>query len=292
MTTTEIPTPKVILLGTQRSGTTLLTRILSCHSEFFIQNEVSVESTFIQKKKDEILVKINEQIKKRHSKDIQTLLQSENKSLWGFKDPELTYHLDALRDFVPETKFILLIRDARGVVNSYMENKWGLGTNAYTGAIRWENEVNSLEEFASILGSNCLTVKFEELVSHPGSVIASVCEHLDIDFEEEMLSFHKVAPTFKVNDSNKNTNRKLAPSFAEKWSNELTQRQIAEIESVCKTTMARYSYPLITNAAPPSKLRKLYYKIHQKIIGEIQIQYQLKRVILIKALKNWKNDNA
>ena len=40
------PYPNIILLGTQRSGTTLLTRMLSAHSAIFIQNEISVEKIF------------------------------------------------------------------------------------------------------------------------------------------------------------------------------------------------------------------------------------------------------
>ena len=40
-----LPSP-IFLLGTQRSGTTLLTRILSAHPDIFIQNELPLDTIF------------------------------------------------------------------------------------------------------------------------------------------------------------------------------------------------------------------------------------------------------
>ena len=74
------PYPNIILLGTQRSGTTLLTRMLSAHSAIFIQNEISVEQVFKDSIPENIVERCNEQIKKRHGKSIVELLKNENKT--------------------------------------------------------------------------------------------------------------------------------------------------------------------------------------------------------------------
>ena len=76
------PYPNIILLGTQRSGTTLLTRMLSAHSAIFIQNEISVEKIFFgQPSTNEINARCNEQIELRHGLSISQLLENENKKL-------------------------------------------------------------------------------------------------------------------------------------------------------------------------------------------------------------------
>ena len=157
----------IFLLGTQRSGTTLLTRILSAHPDIFIQNELPLETIFtISAKNKDIINNINVHFKTRYKKNIDEYLEYKSKKLWGLKDPQLTEHLNALEQFIPDSKFIIIVRDGRGVVNSYIDNKWGLGTNAYTGALRWEREVEQQLAFKSKYPESCLVIRFEDLIEN------------------------------------------------------------------------------------------------------------------------------
>ena len=137
----EITLPGLFILGTQRSGTTLLARVLSSHPDFFAQTEgVNIRKIFYSAKSiDDISANFNNQFIKIHNDvSINDFLKQKKIKNWGYKDPRLTEYLESL-DLIINTsertcKFILIVRDARGVVNSYIDNKWGLGTNAYTGA--------------------------------------------------------------------------------------------------------------------------------------------------------------
>ena len=280
----ELNYPNVILLGTQRSGTTLLTRMLSAHSQLFIQNEISVQHVFTQSEPDEIVKRCNEQIEKRHGVTISELLKNESKTLWGFKDPQLTEHLSALEPFLKTTKFITIIRDARGVVNSYIDNKWGLGTTAYTGAIRWRNEVLAQESFMKKAQTQCLYIRYEDLVSEQEQTLRKVCDHLEIPFESSLIEYHKKKAQFKLNASNINTNKGATKHFSTRWKSELTSRQVSEIEYVTGGLLKKNGYKLMTSADKPHILRRLYYHLHQSIVGEIQIQFQLKRVAVKQLL--------
>lgn len=269
--------PNVILLGTQRSGTTLLTRMLSAHSQLFIQNEISVEQVFTQSAPAKIVERCNEQIEKRHGLPISELLKRENKTLWGFKDPQLTEHLCALEPFLETTKFITIVRDARGVVNSYIDNKWGLGTTAYTGAMRWRNEVLAQESFMKKAPTQCLYIRYEDLVTKQEETLRKVCDHLEIPFEHSLIEYHKKKAQFKLNASNINTSKGATEHFSTRWKNELTIRQVSEIEYVAGELLQKNGYKLTTAANKPHILRTLYYHLHQAVVGEFQIQYQLKK---------------
>lgn len=280
MAPAEISHPHVILLGTQRSGTTLLTRILDTHSKLFIQNEISVDQVFTSAKTSVIIANCNQQVLDRHGKSIPDLLTETNKIYWGFKDPQLTEHLDKLKPFLKKTKFITIIRDPRGVVTSYIDNKWGLGTTAYTGALRWKEEVELQKAFMDLAPKQCLCIRYEDLVSELETTLRRICNHLEIEYEPEMLDFHEKKARYKLNASNINTMKKTTTQFSSRWKASLSDRQIEDIEYVCNDLMQADNYVTVTKGTRPSLMRRLYCRSHQLIIGEMQIQYQLKRVYL------------
>ncbi len=138
----------LFILGTQRSGTTLLCRMLSSHPLLYVQNELNVRKIFTaDATKKSIVGNIKQLIKDDQGLSLEEIMARDGKRYWGLKDPELTDHIASLEGFVSDTKFIIIIRDPRAVVNSYMENKWGLGTNAYSGVLRWVSEVESQLQF-------------------------------------------------------------------------------------------------------------------------------------------------
>lgn len=271
--TTESLLPPLFILGTQRSGTTLLTRMLSAHKRLFVQNEVNVQKVFLpHATKKTIIEAIDQEVHYRFSKHISDIMRQDQKTHWGIKDPELTYYLEPLSLFSPQSKFVLIIRDPRAVVNSYMENKWGLGTTAYTGALRWRDEVTMQLRFADAHPQNVLVIRFEDLISDLENTLRAVCQHTELDFDPDMLHYNQKKALFVENKQNINTNKAPDINLAEKWRTELTEQQINHIEFVSQSLMLKLNYPLITAVKPPNMLQKGYFKLHQKIVGEIQLQ--------------------
>jgi hypothetical protein len=264
----------VFLLGTQRSGTTLLTRILSSHSSFYMQNELPMDGLFsAPHSKQAFLERMTAKIERLHGKSLAIDSCDNN---WGLKDPLLTNHLPLLAEYFPDSKYILIIRDGRGVVNSYMENRWGLGTNVYTGTLRWQEEVNLQMAFVERFNANSMTIRYEDLIANLSTILPEICHFMGIKFEENMLSYYKGDAGFGLNKENRHTNKAPDTRLAEKWKSKLSVRQIGIIDGVAKNELALNGYALEQQAVYPSILEKWYYLIHQKVVGEIQLQYQLK----------------
>jgi hypothetical protein len=273
-----LPSPRLFILGTQRAGTTLLTRALSAHKDLFIQNEISVEHVFSDNIDAQTMLEaMDTQIIKRHQKSIQQLMLSQDKRFWGIKDPELTEHLEALEKFSALSKFIVIVRDGRGVVNSYIENKWGLGTNVYTGAKRWKIEVEKQIAFAKKFPEQTLVMRFEDLINDIEHSLRNICIHLDIEFDEGMLKYNKNKAQFKQNASNINTQKAPDLKLATKWENKLSTRQIAIINFVAHETLKKLGYELSIPPLKPSFYECIYYQLHQRIVGEIQLQWQWRK---------------
>jgi spore maturation protein CgeB len=278
----------IFILGTQRSGTTLLTRILSSHSKLFIQNEVNVLKVFKNAtSKTDILNALDDQIYSRHDVTIKQILAKSENSLWGVKDPQLTEYIPQLKLFLPESKFIIIVRDGRGVVNSYKNNKWGLGTNVYSGTLRWLFEVSEQKRFMRENPQQVLLLRYEDIIKDTSQEIKKICHHLQLEFEPEMLEYYLQKAQYKKNKSNINTNKEPDASFAEKWKQELSKHEIDIIEHLANEQLISNDYDLIGRSIHISFLEKYYYKFHQMIVGEYQIQFQLKNLYIKQKLKKW-----
>lgn len=264
------------LLGTQRSGTTLLTRILSNHSSVYVQNELPLTQLFDEEfSLDKFYRNMDNLFEKRFGKSVKMFVEERKLEVWGLKDPQLTEYLNELENFMPAAKFILIIRDARGVVNSYIDNKWGLGTNAYTGAMRWNKEVNLQLEFAKKYPNNVLTLLYEDLVTDMESELERICSFLEIPFDHKMLAYHEKKTDLESNKQNINTSKAPSKQITEKWKTQLSRSEIDIVTSTCGKTLQALGYVDSYAELKISAFMRLYFELHQKVLGELQIQYQL-----------------
>ncbi|UZD66503.1 sulfotransferase family protein [Marinobacter sp. AN1] len=267
----------VFLIGTQRSGTTLLCRMLTAHPDVFVKNELPVRSVFTKDAtREDIERNISHFVKKQYGDDIAGLLQRERKKIWGLKDPELTHYLDPLKQFLPEARFIVITRDPRAVVNSYIENKWGLGTNAYTGAHRWREEVEEQLAFEAELPDNVLRLRYEDLVLDPTQSLEKVCDFLGIAFEQSMMDYADQKAFVIKSRENRNTFRAPDPALTKKWRSKLSEHQIRVIDSIARYTMEATGYQAEAEPYSVPAWMADWYRQHQSIVGEIQIQYRWK----------------
>lgn len=269
----------IFIMGTQRSGTTLLARILSAHPAVFIQNELDLPRIFGKGlNKNEIINSIAKQIKGRGDYLLEDKLINNSDFIWGLKDPQLTEHISELRQFLPDTKFIIIVRDGRGVANSYIENKWGLGTNVYCGARRWKREVEEQESFMSEAPESFLILRYEDLIIDLEGAMHNVCDFLDIEFDSILMTYDKENSYIKTTRESMNSYNKPNRELAEKWKKRLSLFEVSVIETVAGDLLKKYNYSLIGHTVKLSKIRVFYYKLHQRIVGEIQIQYRWRKV--------------
>jgi len=215
----------IFLLGTQRSGSTLLTRMLSMHSSLFMQNEMALQGLFDAPiGQDELYHRIVNRLHEQHKIDVNEL--QANGVQWGWKEPLLTPYLETVKDHFPDSKYIVLVRDPRAVVASYIDNKWGLGTNAYTGALRWLDEVSKQLEFYDKYADQSFLIKYEDLLAHPEQSLSAICEFLALPFEQSMVEYYKKPLEFDQNKSNVNTMKPLNTKGISKWKQVFSEAQI------------------------------------------------------------------
>jgi len=110
---------------------------------------------------------------------------------WGDKTPGYIKNMREIQTYLPEARFVHLIRDGRDVALSVLKQDWGPQT-VEAAAEKWRSRVLRGRAQQPYLGFY-MEVKFEDLVLHTERELRRICEFIDLDFDPAMLGYHETA---------------------------------------------------------------------------------------------------
>ncbi|NCS28705.1 MAG: sulfotransferase [Microcystis aeruginosa F13-15] len=246
----------VFVVGCPRSGTTLLQRILSTHSQLFsIQGETgffSYQNIFSPRRKHFGLP--NKKLKQLFNNSVDivdffargvTLLSQENGGKrFVEKTPQHILHLPFIFKHFPNSSVIHILRDGRDCYcSSKSHPNVPQNKNIKVFAKYWRKCVRVPLNYQD--NKKLLTVKYEELVSKPWLEIPRVMNFISLEAEEVQFD-----PTFIGNDNRANSNvfRRLRepvnPGSVNRWTSELTGFEIEQFEKIAAEELMFYGYAL------------------------------------------------
>ncbi|MCB2141176.1 sulfotransferase [bacterium] len=273
-----MPSP-FFIVGSGRSGTTLLRLILCSHSKisippetwFIIQliEELPIDR-YLTTCETELALKIitshyrwpdmgidsndfrDKVDKKMKLIDIINIvyahhLKVENKSVWGDKTPPYIKIIPELIQLYPDAKFIHLIRDGRDVAASFYRLQWK-GKWLSRSIIEWKE---SIEKYLSYknenIGDRILEIKYEDLVVHTERIIKKICGFIGQKFEPSMLNLENEILN-KIPDREKNIHSKVfrRPQINDiyRWKKESSALDVFIIESYLNKYLLAMGYEL------------------------------------------------
>jgi hypothetical protein len=211
-----------IIVGAERSGTTLLRMMLDAHPELAIPPETHFLPTLAE------LSAQDDEYSREQALEAMTNspfwpgmaisedeLRSEferiepfdpgaaarafyrsyasrfDKRRWGDKTPSYGLAMGQLQGLLPEAHFVHIIRDGRDAALSMQQTWFGLRTAADL-ASDWRLWVGRARSHAPRL-DHYIEVRYEELVREPRPQLERVCEFVDLPFDAAMLDYHRGA---------------------------------------------------------------------------------------------------
>ena len=203
---------KCFVVGSARSGTTLLSVLLDRHSRLAMTPETvfyaevaplidpsdpaGVEGVLTAwRRLPELELQPADVIERcdgdlRPHRVLRALLQlfaeARGKSWCGEKSPMHRKFVRAmLRDF-PQAKVLHVLRDGRDVAASLLSAPWWTGDAAQAAAF-WLDAVLDLERLEAAFPEQFLVVSYQALVSRPSATLGQVMTFLGLDFEPAQL---------------------------------------------------------------------------------------------------------
>ncbi|HLL89211.1 MAG TPA: sulfotransferase, partial [Tepidisphaeraceae bacterium] len=116
---------------------------------------------------------------------------AKGKPRWGEKTPHNLYYVHEILEDFPDAQFVHINRDGRDVVVEQIDSAFG-PTNVYAGAKIWKRCARTAAPLkkGGVPASQFLDVHYEQLVHEPTTVLQRVCEFLGEDYSDDMLNFH------------------------------------------------------------------------------------------------------
>lgn len=213
--------------------------------------------------------------------------------LWGEKTPGHVRYWQEIKSCFPDCKVIYIVRDGRDVASSLVAARFGPVT-LEAAARYWVNHLKEIEPVKNNCDpDNFILIKYEDLLSNPESTLKTICNHLSIAYDHQMLEFHNKKADYPTDITNiTNLQSPLLKSNSVKWPEKLTSNEIGEIESIAGETLKAYDYPLSkksTSQQRPKSIAALKRNLTSPLLrffsraGDIQGQKEFINLRLIRA---------
>jgi hypothetical protein len=180
-------------------------------------------------------------------------LSREGKVRWGDKTPGYIEFVPQLSRMFPGAKFIHLIRDGRDVAKSFQSRRWN-GKWLHDNAHEWIEATRYAQQWRdSAYSAQFFGVRYEDLVLNPERTVRGVCDFIGEQFEPEMLSWrHRIGAM--VPEREASIHEKLGqlpgPEDIFRWKNEMGPAEKFVCEAFMGQQLADYGYELEFAATP------------------------------------------
>jgi hypothetical protein len=218
----DAPPPAPFVVGATRSGTTLLRLMLDAHPEIAIPSETHFIPDLIKAREkhgaspERMLEMLTahrrwgdfhidpEELAERWAALPELTgpaavraffkLYGEkqgNPERWGDKTPGYVKRMREIQEYLPEARFIHLIRDGRDVALSILKQTFGPET-IEAAAERWRGRVLRGRAQQPYL-AYYMEVRFEDLVLDTEGQLRRICDFIELEFHPAMLGYHETA---------------------------------------------------------------------------------------------------
>ena len=197
----------VFICGMFRTGSTLLEQALAAHPSF----EAGGESEFFPRLVLKEFLDYPQGLDEVSGREVETWRESHQAYSAWFADgstrltdkrPDNFLYMGLIKAILPSARFIVTRRDWRDVALSVFSTRLGASQNYSTRLADIHHYMAQqdrlLEHWKSLLGTDLLEVRYEDLVHRPREIIGGVLESLGEAWDERCLSFDQQRSTVKT----------------------------------------------------------------------------------------------
>ena len=269
------------IVGSARSGTTLLRDLLRSHSRLFVGTEARfipfLHALHGSPQNDREAIRLGTAILDTigHSEVWTTLTPDDfahfrsfraaaslpferaaaaaGKARWGDKSPRYVEHIPQILEIFPAARVVHIVRDGRDVALSMMRTNFAPQT-VYHAATAWRRRVLRGREALRCHGPQRIhEVRYEELLRDPKATLSELLGFLGEEFEPPVLTRSRIS---SEGGPHRSGSDQVDPTRAGRWTQEMSLRDRCVFESVAEDALRAFGYPVEGLGRPISTLSR------------------------------------
>ncbi|MCO4746683.1 MAG: sulfotransferase [Proteobacteria bacterium] len=280
MSTLDPAKSPIFVVGTGRSGTTLLRMMLSAHPRIYLTHEASFylwETGFPLKKRGpeayiehyansfsfrwlrlgpellDTLPPLTDALHPLYTAVMKAKAAQYGKPRWGDKTPSHSAHLGRIFDDYPDARVVRIIRDPRDVVASLARMPWG--TRSLCGGATF---CKLEEKQTAPFKDRILEIRLEDLLADPRAVMGKVLAHVGEEWSEQVLDHPTFGPPAEdlppVPWFQSATKAPRSGPVEPRWRTAYTAAELRFLEEQTADCLEPYGYALATLDEPASRV--------------------------------------
>ncbi|MEZ5084186.1 MAG: sulfotransferase [Bacteroidales bacterium] len=154
----------------------------------------------------------------------------------GDKNPSYSKFPEKMKAIFPDAKFIHIVRDYRDHILS-MQRVNLLNSNLPLISYTWRKSQIKTFRFAQRFPDSIMAIRYEDFVKNPESNLKRMCEFLDINYDQSVLTYHEKEEAFKKEFKMKTSNlfhgnlfKPINSDNVNKWKSEMSQKDILKAD--------------------------------------------------------------
>jgi Sulfotransferase family len=190
-------------------------------------------------------------------------MQSEGKLRWGNNAPRDLFSVREIREYFPDAKLVVCVRDIRAFLYSY-KGKWKITGDKHVERLKklyhpvvtsflWKSSMQQLSLLEDLVPpADRIVVHYEDLVTDPEGTVRNICTTIEEDYEPDMLVVEG------HNSSTATDTRGIFSSSVDIWRTELSQEEIVISQNIGGSLLNRLGYDVIPAHAGRLQLFSLW----------------------------------
>ena len=151
------------------------------------------------------------------------------------KDPFDANFISFIKRLFPNMKFILMMRDVRGVAFSYINRLKSYNSSDYINIFYdWSVKVKSYKQSCDQVGpDSCMIVFYEQLVLNKTLTLRKLTNFLDLPWSDSMLNHEKfIGERVRISESEWSTSQIIQPIYTDSinaWVGKIPEEALKEV---------------------------------------------------------------
>jgi Sulfotransferase family len=174
---------------------------------------------------------------------------------WADNTPEHVLYLSKIKKEIPRAQIIHMIRDGRDVALSLEKQgwikhfPWDHDRRGLVAGLYWEWMVEKGRESGRVSGSDYMEIRYEELTAHPVATLAKISRFIGHDLDYERIRRVAIGSVNEPNSSFKAEIESMNFGPVVRWRQGFSLDQLAALEAMVGQTLETLGYPLAATSS-------------------------------------------